>query len=177
MLYRFWHERPSLFEVLVEFQSCMTLVCWRSTSRVICAVFITSGHGPTSNVSVSSFGGLAFGLMSRSPCWKSTPCIQQVCNFHARFNASIHRKTSHTKVFALQFSISKRRKPLFGGKRHQAPLAPQPSLALLSICSTFESKHTLSRVNKEVTKEKKAPVFNTQMMSFSQERRAWALHK
>lgn len=98
---------------------------------------------------------------------------QRVCNFHTRFNASVHRKPHTQKCLHYNFQFPSVEKPLLGGKRPRAPGTTTFYLSLtslLSICSGFvQTRGSLARANKEVTKEKKAPVFNTQMMSFSQE--------
>ena len=106
----------------------MTLLCWRSTcSSVICAVFITSGHGPTSNVSVH-FTGLAFGLsarISKTNAARNNECVIFTLVSTPPFTANLTHKSVCITIF--NFQASKSHYSAAKGRAHQAP---QPSISL-----------------------------------------------
>jgi hypothetical protein len=106
--------------------------------------------------------------ISKTNAARNNECVIFTLVSTPPFTANLTHKSVCITIF--NFQASKSHYSAAKGRAHQAP---QPSISLTRsfqfavwLCANTRFS---CRANKEVTKEKKAPVFNTQMMSFSQE--------
>jgi hypothetical protein len=107
--------------------------------------------------------------ISKTNAARNNECVIFTLVSTPPFTANLTHKSVCITIF--NFQASKSHYSAAKGTMHQAP-QPSISLSLAPFNLQYgfvQTRGSLARANKEVTKEKKAPVFNTQMMSFSQE--------
>jgi hypothetical protein len=106
--------------------------------------------------------------ISKTNAARNNECVIFTLVSTPPFTANLTHKSVCITIF--NFQASKSHYSAAKGRAHQAPHnLLSHSLAPFNLQWLCANTRFSCRANKEVTKEKKAPVFNTQMMSFSQE--------